>query len=65
MHAGLKAAGLAHEGFLVQRMAAPGPELIVGVVGDPRFGQLVAVGAGGTTAADRRRPGSLGPGRSA
>jgi acetate---CoA ligase (ADP-forming) len=41
---------MAHEGFLVQRMAATGPELIVGVVGDPRFGPLVAVGAGGTTA---------------
>ena len=41
---------MAHEGFLVQRMAAAGPELIVGVVGDPRFGPLVAVGAGGTTA---------------
>ncbi|MET0512297.1 MAG: acetate--CoA ligase family protein [Thermoleophilaceae bacterium] len=46
----LKAAGMAHEGFLVQRMAATGLELIVGVVGDPRFGPLVAVGAGGTTA---------------
>ena len=50
MGSSLTAAGLAPEGFLVQRMAAPGPELIVGVVGDPRFGPLVAVGAGGTTA---------------
>jgi acetate---CoA ligase (ADP-forming) len=50
MQASLKAAGVAPEGFLVQRMASPGPELIVGVVGDPRFGPLVAVGAGGTTA---------------
>ena len=50
MQTSLKAAGMAHEGFLVQRMAAAGPELIVGVVGDPRFGPLVAVGAGGTTA---------------
>jgi acetyl coenzyme A synthetase (ADP forming)-like protein len=50
MRSSLATAGLAAEGFLVQRMAAPGTELIVGVVGDPRFGPLVAVGAGGTTA---------------
>ncbi len=50
MRSSLTAAGVAPEGFLVQRMASAGVELIVGVVGDPRFGPLVAVGAGGTTA---------------
>ena len=50
MRSSLRAAGAAPEGFLVQRMASAGVELIVGVVGDPRFGPLVAVGAGGTTA---------------
>ena len=43
----LEAAGTALEGFHVQRMAPEGPELIVGAVGDPAFGPLVACGAGG------------------
>ncbi len=34
--------------FLVQRMAEPGVELLVGVVHDPSFGPVVACGAGGT-----------------
>jgi acyl-CoA synthetase (NDP forming) len=43
----LEAAGTAVEGFQVQIMAPEGPELIVGAVGDPAFGPLVACGAGG------------------
>jgi hypothetical protein len=38
------------EAFLVQPMAPPGAELLVGTTTDSRFGPLVAVGAGGTTA---------------
>ena len=46
----LEAAGTTLEGFRVQRMALAGPELIVGAVGDPAFGPLVACGAGGVAA---------------
>ncbi|MHB8731090.1 MAG: bifunctional acetate--CoA ligase family protein/GNAT family N-acetyltransferase [bacterium] len=42
------AAGSEATGWLVQAMAAPGTEMIVGVVHDPRFGPVVACGAGGT-----------------
>ena len=48
--AAVEAAGHRLEGYLVQTMAPEGTELIVGVVGDPAFGPLVALGAGGTTA---------------
>ena len=43
----LEQAGTPAEGFHVQRMAPAGTELIVGAVGDPAFGPLVACGAGG------------------
>jgi acyl-CoA synthetase (NDP forming) len=44
----LRTAGLQAEGFLVQRMAGEGVEMIVGVVQDPQFGPVIAFGAGGT-----------------
>jgi acyl-CoA synthetase (NDP forming) len=42
------AAGVAPTGYLVQPMAAAGVEMLIGVVNDPRFGPVVACGAGGT-----------------
>jgi acetyl coenzyme A synthetase (ADP forming)-like protein len=44
------AAGHVLEGYLVQRMAPDGVEMLVGVVQDPLFGPVVACGGGGTTA---------------
>jgi acyl-CoA synthetase (NDP forming) len=46
----LEAAGQGPERFLIQRMATGVAELLVGVVNDPTFGPVVAVGAGGTSA---------------
>jgi acetyl coenzyme A synthetase (ADP forming)-like protein len=43
----LAAQGQIPSGFLIQRMAKSGVEMIVGVVHDPQFGPVVACGAGG------------------
>lgn len=48
MVAGLAAQGHPPTGFIVQRMAPKGVELLVGVVHDPSFGPVIACGAGGT-----------------
>ena len=48
MTATLEQAGHKVEGFQVQKMAAGGVEMIVGVVQDQHFGPVLACGAGGT-----------------
>jgi len=48
MFATLENKGRRPTGFIVQRMAEPGVEMILGVVHDPQFGPVVACGAGGT-----------------
>jgi acetate---CoA ligase (ADP-forming) len=47
MAARIAATGSEVTGFVVQRMAAPGVEMIIGVVHDRQFGPVVACGAGG------------------
>jgi acetyl coenzyme A synthetase (ADP forming)-like protein len=43
----LRSSGIELEGFLVQRMASSGIEMIVGAVHDRHFGPVIACGAGG------------------
>ena len=50
MTARLRSGGLDPAGFIVQRMAPAGVEMLVGVVHDSHFGPVVACGAGGTQA---------------
>lgn len=47
MEARLRSREIAPAGYLVQRMAEPGVEMIVGVVHDRQFGTVLACGAGG------------------
>jgi acyl-CoA synthetase (NDP forming) len=48
MRSALEKAGRRVDGFVVQAMAPPGVEMLVGVVADERFGPVVACAAGGT-----------------
>jgi acyl-CoA synthetase (NDP forming) len=50
MRRSLRQAGFDVTGFLVQRMAPAGTEMLVGVTSDPLFGPVVACAAGGTAA---------------
>ena len=43
----LRSQGHSPSGFVVQQMAQPGIEMLVGVVHDPQFGPVIACGAGG------------------
>ena len=50
MTTSMEAAGHTPTAFIVQAMAPPGVELLVGAVVDPTFGPVVAIAAGGVTA---------------
>lgn len=43
----LSGGGARIDGYLVEEMAAPGHELVLGAVQDPQFGSLVMIGLGG------------------
>jgi len=43
----LKSHGQSPAGFVIQRMAQPGVEMLIGMVHDPQFGPVVACGSGG------------------
>jgi len=43
----VKSLGQIPTGFVVQKMADPGVEMLIGVVHDPQFGPVIACGAGG------------------
>lgn len=47
MRSKLEAAGHNVDGFLVEEMAPPGHEMVIGATHDPQFGPLVMVGMGG------------------
>ncbi len=50
IEAALADRGVSADGFVVQEMAPPGPEILVGVTHNPLFGPVVACGAGGVEA---------------
>ena len=46
----MRAAGQEWTGAIVQRLAAPGADVLVGAFGDPDLGSVIAVGLGGRQA---------------